>query len=285
MQINQKAIPETSTTGQIGLFTRQRLTSLGKVAFWCSLAGMLVAIAGVITLAITNGAPSRDSVITMIMALAITLLILSGIRWLQALAVVIGLANFYLVFTEPFVVESLANPKGPNGGYAHFIGDVLIIGNGLVAFTALVGLVLQNYRLLDRRYPRWFTPVVTAALGLVVGAALIGAMVAPPTAAGVTYTNGVPTVHMSANTFTIPTVVIQKGSKLLLVDDTNAEHILANGTWQGSSPRPSQEPGAPTVRNVTVSGKSVTVGPFVTAGTYHLFCLVHPGMQLTVIVQ
>ncbi len=29
----------------------------------------------------------------------------------------------------------------------------------------------------------------------------------------------------------------------------------------------------------------VTVGPFLTSGTYHSYCTVHPGMSLTILVQ
>ena len=43
----------------------------------------------------------------------------------------------------------------------------------------------------------------------------------------------------------------------------------------------------PTVNNLTFNsaGQSMTVGPFNTAGTYHLYCSVHVNMNLTVIVQ
>jgi plastocyanin len=38
-------------------------------------------------------------------------------------------------------------------------------------------------------------------------------------------------------------------------------------------------------RAVSVECKSVTVGPFTTPGTYHLYCTIHPGITLTIIVQ
>ncbi len=48
-----------------------------------------------------------------------------------------------------------------------------------------------------------------------------------------------------------------------------------------------QENGAPVVNNMQFSGSdgSQTIGPFNTIGTFHLYCSVHPGMNLTVIVQ
>jgi hypothetical protein len=67
---------------------------------------------------------------------------------------------------------------------------------------------------------------------------------------------------------------------LLLVDDVSVLHILANGTA-----KPASEPGAPTVNNVQVNGNSIQIGPFNTAGTYHIYCTVHQGMNLTVIVM
>src|SRR5437763_655250 len=59
----------------------------------------------------------------------------------------------------------------------------------------------------------------------------------------------------------------------------------ANGSWQHGTAAPAHEPGAPTVNNVQVNGTSIQIGPFPTAGTYHLYCLVHQGMNLTIIVQ
>ncbi len=76
------------------------------------------------------------------------------------------------------------------------------------------------------------------------------------------------------------------GGSLTLVDDASAAHSIANGSWVNGSAQPSQEPGAPVVNNLQINGNaSQTIGPFNTAGTYHLYCTWHPGMNLTVIVQ
>jgi len=90
---------------------------------------------------------------------------------------------------------------------------------------------------------------------------------------------------MSAQTFVQPSITISKGSSIMLVDDVSVLHILANGSWQNGVAKPANEPGAPTVKNVQVNGNNVEIGPFATAGTYHLYCTIHPGMNLTVIVQ
>jgi len=90
---------------------------------------------------------------------------------------------------------------------------------------------------------------------------------------------------MSAANFTQSSVTIAKGSKLLLVDDVAVTHILANGSWQHGKATPAREPGAPNVSNVQVNDTSTEIGPFTTAGIYHLYCTIHQGMNLTIRVQ
>jgi len=92
-------------------------------------------------------------------------------------------------------------------------------------------------------------------------------------------------VHLSASTFAQSSITITKGSKLTLVNDTSAFHNIQNGTWVNSDIKPVKENGAPQVK-VPINGNDTqTIGPFTVAGTYHLCCVVHPGMNLTVIVQ
>jgi plastocyanin len=94
-----------------------------------------------------------------------------------------------------------------------------------------------------------------------------------------------PEAHMSGANFVQSSVTIKKGDSLTLVDDVAAQHIIKNGTWDGNTPKEGTESGAPNV-NVTLNGNdSVTIGPFNTAGTFKLYCTIHPGMNLTVSVQ
>jgi len=72
---------------------------------------------------------------------------------------------------------------------------------------------------------------------------------------------------------------------LNLVDDAASTHIIANGTWNGTTPKPATESGAPTVNKTYIGNDSGTIGPFNTAGTFKLYCTVHPGMNLTLNVQ
>lgn len=104
---------------------------------------------------------------------------------------------------------------------------------------------------------------------------------------GGTGSNGCPngTAHMVATNFAQPCVNVSKGSMLNLVDDGSFLHILANGSWVNGNPQPTKEAGAPTVDNVQISGGSKQIGPFNTAGTYHIYCSVHVSMNLTVNVK
>jgi len=94
-------------------------------------------------------------------------------------------------------------------------------------------------------------------------------------------------VHMGNTTFVQSSVTISKGDSINLIDDMAVVHIISNGSWMNGAPVPASEPGAPTVSNLQFNSacQSQMIGPFNTAGTYHLYCSVHQGMNLTVIVQ
>ena len=94
------------------------------------------------------------------------------------------------------------------------------------------------------------------------------------------------TVHMGPSNFVQSCANVSKGSKIMLVDDVQVLHIITNGMWDSSgTPHPAKEPGAPVVPNVNISGGSTQIGPFNTAGTFHIFCTVHVGMNLLVHVM
>src|SRR5579863_7223873 len=97
--------------------------------------------------------------------------------------------------------------------------------------------------------------------------------------------NSGPTVHMGGANFTPPSITISKGDMLTLVDDVAVVHIVLNGSWANSTPTPSSEAGAPVVNHTFAGNDSLAIGPFNTAGTFHYYCSVHPGMNLTVVVQ
>jgi plastocyanin len=93
------------------------------------------------------------------------------------------------------------------------------------------------------------------------------------------------TVHMGPTTFLQSCANVTKGSTLNLVDDGQYVHILVNGSWVNSNAQPAKEPGAPTVNNLMFNGNSSSIGPFNTAGTFHIYCSVHVNMNLTVNVK
>ena len=93
------------------------------------------------------------------------------------------------------------------------------------------------------------------------------------------------TVHMDATNFVKSSVTIPKGSSLTLVDDVAVPHIIQNGTWNNGTAQPKQEAGAPKVDASLNGSDTKQIGPFTTVGTFQMYCTIHQGMNLTVIVQ
>lgn len=269
-----------------GLFARQPLSILGKIAFWAFLVSVLGGIAGNIAIASGSGSVSRDLLTSTVIALVGVIFLATRFRWAPVVSTLIGAYLLYLVSIQPYVIESLVHPKtDPNGGFGHFVGVVVAIALGLLAFGGSLGEAVQNYRNTSRKAPRWLPAALGVVVGMVIGALFIGAIAQESVASGTTYINGVPTVHMGAGSFLQSSVTLPKGSNLLLVDDVAALHIIANGSWENGVAKPASESGAPRVNNVQINGGSIQIGPFTTAGTYHIYCAVHQGMNLTIIVQ
>jgi plastocyanin len=110
-------------------------------------------------------------------------------------------------------------------------------------------------------------------------------LVACDTVSSATSTAG-NTVHMNGAQFVQASITIKKGERLTLIDDALTPHIIANGTWENGTAHSAREPGAPQVKDVQINGNSSqTIGPFTTAGTFKLYCTIHSGMNLTVVVQ
>jgi len=93
-------------------------------------------------------------------------------------------------------------------------------------------------------------------------------------------------VHMNATNFVQSSITIKKGERITLIDDTLIPHTIANGIWENGTAKSASEPGAPEVKDMQINGSSQgTIGPFTTVGTFHLYCTIHSGMNLTVVVQ
>src|SRR6266516_1653664 len=94
------------------------------------------------------------------------------------------------------------------------------------------------------------------------------------------------TVHMNNADFLQSSITIHKAESITLVADTGVPHWIANGAWENGTAQAAKEAGAPQVNNVQIDGNSSQAnGPFNTAGTFHLYCAIHPGMNLTITVQ
>ena len=94
------------------------------------------------------------------------------------------------------------------------------------------------------------------------------------------------TVHMGTTNFLVSSITIAKGATLTLTDDVQIPHIIQNGSWDASgTAKPAKEAGAPTVSQSFSGSDSHDIGPFTTAGTYHIYCTIHTGMNLTITVK
>lgn len=96
---------------------------------------------------------------------------------------------------------------------------------------------------------------------------------------------GINTVHMGDTSFLQSAITIKKGESVNLVDDAAVVHIIQNGSWVNGAAEPRKEPGAPTVQANFQGNDQHAIGPFNTAGTFNVYCTVHPGMNLAITVQ
>jgi plastocyanin len=93
-------------------------------------------------------------------------------------------------------------------------------------------------------------------------------------------------VHMNATNFVQPSISIKKGERITLIDDTLVSHTIGNGTWENGTAKLEDEPGAPQVKDMQINSFGQdSIGPFTTVGTFHFYCPIHSGMNLTVVVQ
>lgn len=261
--------------------TRQPLSPLARTAVR-TLVGMVI-VSGITSLF------SSTLVVFTLIALISLVLVARRIRWaLLPAALASGAIVVYLI-QNAAGAYLLLHPKdalsSPVESFTLFVLMVLDICSALVALLTCLAAFVQNNRQGERGRPSWVTPALTGIAGVFVGALLIAAILPSGTSAGATSVNGMPTVHMALDSFVQSTVTVPKGSKLLLVEDVPSTHVLANGSWVNNAAHPATERGAPSINNLQIKEGSVQIGPFNVAGTYHLYCVVHPGMNLTIIVQ
>jgi len=91
---------------------------------------------------------------------------------------------------------------------------------------------------------------------------------------------------MAPTTFAPNVVLAPTGSSVQIVADSSAKHILDYGRWDASGVvHPLAEPGAPPLHDMVMTGGSMELGPFTTPGISHLYCTIHQGMNLTIVVE
>ncbi len=206
------------------------------------------------------------------------------VRWIGTVGALLALAAISVQMSVGINQYFITHPADAPS----FITLLVLLSFGLVAVVAGIASTIWNYRSPGQAAPRNLRLLLTSFATFVAGMIVVSLIVAanPPTSVASTTTNGEPTVHMSGGAFVQNVVLVPKGSKLLLVDDGNYNHVLRNGMWTANgSQDTSAEPGAPAVNNVTINGGSLTIGPFNTAGVYHIYCTVHKSMNLTIVVQ
>jgi plastocyanin len=227
--------------------------------------------------------------------LLIIVLITAGIRWAPILGSILGSIVLYVfVFLADYPLAHLSHPKDVYGpgvlpwlSFTVFTAMLLIFWSTAMLIVTGIPAVIQNYFQRERRKPRWFNVALATAIGIFLGAVILGALQQPVAQAAATSSNGTPTVHLYTGSFSQSSITISKGEKLTLVDDGAYHHNISDGTWVNGQPMIAVQPGEPVVKNHNINGAGATlvIGPFNTAGTFHLMCSLHHGMMLTVIVK
>jgi plastocyanin len=208
----------------------------------------------------------------------------TGRRWAMLLPLVVCPLDIVADFASGFPQYTLTHPSSNVVAFGRFVLEYPLLALVIVASASKL---VQTLRREPFHAPRGLSPAVGAVAGLILGAFLIGTIAQAPAAGGsATGQAGSVTVHLTANWFAPDLVALHKGERLLIADDGPVPHTLTNGSWSADNrPVPAVEPGAPLVKNVALNNTTVTLGPFTTPGTYHLYCTIHPGMTLTIVVQ
>jgi plastocyanin len=212
------------------------------------------------------------------------IVVATGWRWAMLLPLVVCPLGIVADFASGFPEYTLTHPSSDYVAFGLFVLEYPCLS--LVIGASVIKLV-QTLRREPSHAPRGLSPAVGAVAGLILGAFLIGTIAVAPAAGGSAPGQaGRATVHLTANQFAPDIVALHKGDRLIIVDDGPVPHTLTNGSWSADNrPVPRVEPGAPLLNNVALNNNTVTIGPFTTPGTYHLYCTIHPGMTLTIVVQ
>jgi plastocyanin len=268
--------------------TRRSLPVLGKVTAVALLGQAIAVTVQMLITLLPHGTFMPGFFIAIIPALAALLaagFIVSRVRWAPALVSGVAFLTATLWLFAPDYQYDLTHP---GGNVIDFILLVIILAFALVAVVAGVGATIQNYQSAEPRTPQGLRPFLTALSGIVVGMIAVALIVAANPQAGSASTDagGEPTVYIGGTHFIQDIVLVPKGSRLRIVNDSSVEHILQNGRWSANGAAQTvAESGAPAVHNVDIKGGDVEIGPFTTTGVFHIYCTLHSGMNLTIVVE
>jgi len=269
---------------QLNTQPKKSLSELDKVTLVALLGNALVLFADLLIIWLLHSAFVPVIFLAIVPSLIAAGLVAGRRRWAPAIGVGAALLTLTLLLGAPKVQYTLVHPAS---GVVDYIADVLILAFVLVIVLVGVRAATQNYRHSQPQTPRLLRSFLVGLSGLVAGMILLALVVSanPVMNNASSASTGEPTVHMTVDTFAQNVVLVPKGSKLLIINDSSVEHILQNGMWTNGAPRTVTEPGAPVLHNIDIKGGSVEIGPFTTAGTYHIYCTIHQDMNLTIVVQ
>jgi plastocyanin len=264
---------------------RRSLSALGKVTA-VALVGQAIAITVLMLIAsLPPGTFDPGFIIFIILPLLVAGFVASRVRWASALGSGVAFVIAGALIFDPDYQYDLTHP---GWNVIDFIIVVILLACTLVAIVAGVWATIQNYRSAEYRTPQGLRLILSALSGIVVGMIVVALIVAanPQVASISTNTGGEPTVHIGGASFIQDIVLVPKGSRLRIVNDGSAEHILQNGRWSvNGTVETVAEPGAPAVDNIDIKGGEVEIGPFNTTGVFHIYCTLHSGMNLTIVVE
>jgi plastocyanin len=212
-------------------------------------------------------------------------LILFRVRSALIAGAVVALVTLALYLVVPATRSGLLHPTDSP---LHFGLLVVTFAFALVAIVTGIAATVQYSRGRSLSSPRWLRLLLDSVAGLVIGMTVITFLIGanPQSSSMDTTTNGMPTVHTVGGNFQTNVVLVPKGGSLVITNDDGVEHIIQNGSWTASGTSdPQAEAGAPVVQHLDLKAGSITIGPFTTAGVFHLYCPIHRGMNLTVVVQ
>ena len=231
-----------------------------------------------------KGALIPPVVVLLSLYLLCGVIVATGWRWSAFFPLVVCTLGLVGELTNGFPVYSLTHPGADRLAFASFAINypllIMVIGASAIKLTQMARREIAHL-------PVWSPLALGCVAGVIAGALVIGFITQGPAAGDTTVnTAGTATVHLKAATFAPDILALHSGATLRVIDDTPIPHTLSNGVWSADNhPVPGPERGAPIVSNVALNNNSVTIGPFSSPGAYHIYCTLHPGMTLTILVQ